>query len=86
MESRKNKVLRVVKNIYDVKPNVMVEVYNNENECFIFKCQCLNGNYDLYDLQDKTISWGMSCDTLSDLRESLLKDFVDGLLVSLKII
>lgn len=38
------------------------------------------------DLYDKTISWGMSCDSLDDLRDSLLKDFVNGLITSLVIL
>ena len=86
MESHKNKVLRITSTIYNIKCGIMVVVIDSDNDEHIFKCQCINGNYDLYDLNDKNISWGMSCDTLDDLRDSLLKDFLDNLLVNISIL
>ncbi len=85
MESHKSKVLRITKNIFDIIPGKIVEVTNNDKETFTFKCKCYDNNYDLYDLNDKNISWGMSCETLNDLRDSLLKDFLDGLLINIKL-
>lgn len=85
MESRKSKVLRIVKNIYNIKINSIVEITNSDNETYIFRCKCYDDNYDLYDVQDKHTSWGLSCDTIEDLRDSLLKDFIDELLINISI-
>lgn len=84
MESHKSKVLRITNTIYNIKCGTMVVAINSDNAEYTFKCQCINGNYDLYDLNDKNISWGMPCDTLDDLRDSLLKDFLDNILIDIK--
>lgn len=81
MESYKSKVLRITNTIYNVKYGTIVVVTDSDNDEYTFKCKRYNNNYDLYDLNDTNISWGMSCDTLDDLRNSLLKDFLDGLLI-----
>lgn len=85
MESRKNKVLRVVNVIYDIKPGVIVEVVDHYAATHIFKCECIDGNYDLYHMNEKHNSWGMSCDTLYELRDALLRDFIDGVLLNIRI-
>lgn len=84
MESHKSKVLRITNTIYNIKCGTIVAVTDSDNDEYIFKCKCYDNNYDLYDLNDKNISWGMSCETLDDLRDSLLKDFLDGVLIDIK--
>lgn len=84
MESHKNQVLRITKNIFDITPGKLVEVTGSSNTTFLFKCQCISGNYDLYDLQDKNKSWGMSCETLDELRDALLMDYLQGLMLNIK--
>lgn len=79
-------MLRIAKNIFDIMPGKLVELTRNDDTLHLFKCQCLSGNYDLYDLHDKNISWGMSCETLDELRDGLLKDYLDGLIFNIKII
>ena len=86
MESHKNQVLRITKTIFNIVPGKLVELTRNDNTLHLFKCQCLSGNYDLYDLHDKNISWGMSCETLDELRDGLLKDYLDGFIFNIKII
>ncbi len=86
MESHKNQVLRIAKNIFDIVPGKLVELARNDDTLHLFKCQCLSGNYDLYDLHDKNTSWGMSCETLDELRDGLLKDYLDGLIFNIRII
>lgn len=85
MESHKNKVLRITRNIFDIVPDKIVEITDNDNEIYTFKCKCYDNNYDLYDLNNKNIIWGLSCDTLDDLRDSLLKDFLDGIIINIKL-
>ena len=84
MESHKSQVLRIVHNIFDISPGALVEVVRNDDTTHYFRCQCLSGNYDLYDMQDKNISWGMSCETLDELRDALLRDYIDGLIFNIK--
>ena len=84
MESHKNKVLRIVKNIYNIGTRKIVEITNSSDETLIFKCKCINGNYDLYDMLDNNISWGLSCETLDELRDALLNDFMEGLFNNIK--
>ena len=79
-------MLRITKNIFDIVPGKLVELTRNDDTLHLFKCQCLSGNYDLYDLHDKNISWGMSCETLDELRDGLLKDYLEGLMFNIKII
>lgn len=44
----------------------------------------LNSAIDKVEQAIDHISWGMSCETLDDLRDSLLKDFLDGVLIDIK--
>ena len=69
MESHKNKVLRITRNIFNIVPDKIVEITDNDNEIYTFKCKCYDNNYDLYDLNNKNISWGLSCDTLDETRQ-----------------
>ena len=85
MESHKNKILRIVNTIYDVTPGTVVKVTNSDGDNFIFRCKCYDNNYDLYEMNNKHTSWGLSCDTLDDMRDSLLKDFLEELLFDIKI-
>lgn len=83
MESHKTKILKMMRKIYDIKLGDVVDVTDNYDEIFIFRCECYNNNYDLYDINNKHKSWGMSCDTLEDLQDSLAKDFLDGLITNI---
>ena len=84
MESHKNQVLRITKNIFDITTGKLVEVTHSDGDTHYFKCQCISGNYDLYDLQDKNKSWGMSCETLDELRDALLMDYLQGIILNIK--
>lgn len=89
MESIKNKTLRIVNNIFNIKRGTIVEITAKKDDKvdkIIFKCKCINGNYDLYDLNDNDISWGISDETLNDMRLSLLKDYLDKYYINLKLI
>lgn len=84
MESHKNQVLRITKNIFDITTGKLVEITRNDGVKFYFKCQCIKNNYDLYDVQDKKVSWGMSCETLDELRDALLMDYLQGLILNIR--
>ena len=77
MESHKSKVLRIIKTIYDIIPGTIVKIIQADNTEFIGKCKCIDGNYDIYDFNDNKISWRLSCDTLDDMRDSLLLNFIN---------
>lgn len=83
MESHKSKVLRITNTIYNIKCGITVNVINSDNDEYIFKCQYINGNYDLYDLNGHYASCGMFCDTLDDLKDSLLRAVLDGVLTNI---
>lgn len=84
MESHKSKVLRITKNIFDIIPNKYVTITHSDGTEFIGVCKCYDGNYDIYAPNDKNTSWGLSCETLDELRDALLKDFVEGIIVNIK--
>lgn len=84
MESHKSKVKRIVNTIYDITTNKYVTITHSDNTNFTGICKCYDGNYDIYAPNDKYTSWGLSCETLDELRDALLKDFVDGILVNIK--
>ena len=83
MESHKNKRLRLIRKIYDIHLNDVLDITDEYNEVYIFRCEKHNENYDLYDLNNKHITWGMSCDTLEELQDSLVKDCLDGLITNI---
>lgn len=84
MESRKNKVKRIVNTIYDITTNKCVTITHSDGTEFIGVCKCYDCNYDIYAPNDKHTSWGLSCETLDELRDALLKDFVEGIIVNIK--
>lgn len=84
MESHKNKVKRIVNTIYDITTNKYVTITHFDGTEFIGVCKCYDGNYDIYAPNDKNTSWGLSCETLDELRDALLKDFVEGIIVNIK--
>ena len=83
MESHKNKVKRIVNNIYDIVIDKYVTIAHENGSKFTGVCKCYNGNYDIYMPNNIHVSWGLSCDTLDDMRDSLLKDFLDGIIVNI---
>ena len=83
MESHKSKVKRIVDTIYDITVNKCVTITRSDNTNFIGICKCYNGNYDIYFPNDKYMSWGLSCDTLDEMRDALLKDFLDEVITNI---
>ena len=83
MESRKSKVKRIVNTIYDITTKKYVTITHSDGTNFVGVCKCINGNYDIYSPNDKNTSWGLSRDTLDEMRDALLKDFVEGILVNI---
>lgn len=84
MESHKNKVKRIVNTIYDITTNKYITITHSDGTDFVGVCKCYNENYDIYSPTDKNTSWGLSCETLDELRDALLKDFVEGIIVNIK--
>ena len=84
MESHKNKVKRIVNTIYDITTNKYVTITHSDGTDFVGVCNCYNENYDIYSPTDKNTSWGLSCETLDELRDALLKDFVEGIIINIK--
>ena len=85
MESHKSKVKRIVNTIYDITINKYVCITHEDGTNFIGKCKCYNDNYDIYKPDDENTSWGLSCETIDDMRDSLLKDFLDGIIVNISL-
>lgn len=84
MESHKDKVKRIVNTIYDIGSHKYVTIVRSDGTKFIGVCKCYDGNYDIYSPIDKHTSWGLSCETIDDLRDSLLKDFLDGVIINIR--
>lgn len=85
MESRKNKMKRIFDTILDITKGKVIKITDDSNENHIFICQQIKGNCDLYDFTDKKRSWGLACENIDDLRDAILKDYVDGLITNIKI-
>lgn len=85
MESHKSKVKRIVNTIYDITTNKYVTITHSDGEKFIGVCKCYNGNYDIYSANDKHKCWGLSCETVDELRDALLKDFLDEIITNIRI-
>ena len=83
MESRKDKILRMVNTVYDITIDKRVIITHSDGTEFTGICKRYDGNYDIYAPHDENVSWGLSCETLEDLRDSLLKDFIDGVLTNI---
>jgi hypothetical protein len=85
MESNKSKMLRIVNTIYDIVPHKLVTIIRENNQEQVFVCKTVNGELDLYNPKTNTMRWGISCEGLDDMRECLLKDFLEGLFVDIKL-
>lgn len=85
MESYKNKVKRLVNTIYDITTNKHVTIIHSDGTEFTGVCKCYNGNYDIYAPNDKHTSWGLSCETLNEMRDALLRDFLDEMIINIRI-
>ena len=83
MDSHKNKVKRMVNIIYDITNNKYVTITHSDGTDFIGVCKCYDGNYDIYAPNDKHTSWGLSCETIDELRDALLRDFLDDIIVNI---
>ena len=84
MESHKSKVKRIVNTIYDITINKYVTITHSDGTNFVGVCKCIDGNYDIYSPNDKNTSWGLSCDTLDEMRDTLLKDFLDEVIINIR--
>ena len=85
MESHKSKVKRIVNTIYDITINKYVTITHSNNTNFTGICKCYDGNYDIYSPNDKNTSWGLSRDTLDEMRDALLKDFLDEVIINIHV-
>lgn len=77
MESHKDKVLRVITNIFNIEPGISVIIYHTDGTKYKGICKCVNGNYDIYNFYDDNISWGLSCKSLDEMRDALVLDFIN---------
>lgn len=84
MESHKSKVKRIVNTIYDITINKYVTITHSDGTNFVGVCKCIDGNYDIYSPNNKNTSWGLSCDTLDEMRDTLLKDFLDEVIINIR--
>lgn len=85
METHAQKVLQAAQIIYNMRENDIVTIKRDDNTTWVFKCQCIDENYDLYDTNNKNISWGMSCGSLEELQDELLKDCLDRCMIAIHI-
>ena len=85
METHAQKVLQAAQTIYNMRENDIVTIERDDNTTWCFKCQCIDENYDLYDTNNKNISWGMLCDSLEELQDELLKDYLDKYMIAIHI-
>ena len=49
METHAQKVLQAAQTIYNMRENDIVTIERADNTTWVFKCQCIDENYDLYD-------------------------------------
>lgn len=85
MESHKSKVKRIVNTIYDITTKKYVTITHSDGTDFVGVCKCIKGNYDIYAAADVHRCWGLSCETLDEMRDALLKDFVDEIITNIRI-
>lgn len=84
MESHKSKVKRIVNTIYDITTNKYVTITHSDGTDFTGVCKCYNGNYDIYSATDRHTCWGLSCETIDEMRDALFKDFLDEIITNIR--
>lgn len=86
MESRKNKVLRIVNTIYSINKNSYVELLlDGDIETIIYKCEVDNKQVCLRQVVSKCL-YDNPNKSLDDLRDKLLEDFATGLIVNIELL
>jgi hypothetical protein len=79
-------MLRIVNTIYNITTGKYVTINHEDGTKFIGICKCYDKNYDIYAPNDKHTSWGLSCESIDDMRDSLLKDFLDGIIINIRLL